>query len=378
MNGRERVEAAFSPRGTPQIPAVICYEDIFIRDHWSELTGCPWWYASSPHLQEQLAWRREAFAKVGQDWFWLQPFFTRAEREDLRIEVRPEGVFRVSRSRGTAERLQPPRVGGWSASDGPESVHPQWLPRSREEVDGLIPEPGALDIQAELASGKADLAHALLQEFSYLFPIYHLGSPLWSLYTLWGFEGLMMLIADRPDLVEYACQRRLGHALNEIRLAAALGARGIWIEECLLDMISPKSFASLNLPLLRRITAEIRNLGMRSIYYYCGNPAGKWEHIFSAGADALALEESKKGFQIEIEEVVERAQGRCVVLGNLDAIAVLEQGSEEVLRAEIERQIAAGRRNGSRFIMSTGSPVTPGTPVERVRRYCELVRELGS
>jgi len=46
------------------------------------------------------------------------------------------------------------------------------------------------------------------------------------------------------------------------------------------------------------------------------------------------------------------------------------------LRAEIARQITAGRRNGSRFIMSLGSPVTPGTPVVRVRRYCELVREL--
>jgi len=27
--------------------------------------------------------------------------------------------------------------------------------------------------------------------------------------------------------------------------------------------------------------------------------------------------------------------------------------------------------------MSIGSPVTPGTSVERVRLYCELVRELG-
>jgi uroporphyrinogen-III decarboxylase len=378
MTGHERIEAAFAPGGTPQTPAAICYEDIFIRDHWSELTRYPWWYAESPQMEEQLAWRREAFANIGQDWFRLPSFFSREEREDLRIEVRPEGVFRVSRSTGIAQRLQPPRVGGWRAVGGVESVHPQRLPQTREEVNALIPEAGELNVEAELAAGKADLAHALLQEFGQLFPICHVGSPLWLLYTIWGFEGLMTMIGDRPDLVEHACQRQLGHALNAVRWAAALGARGIWIEECLTDMISPKSFASLNLPLLQRITAEIRELGMKSIYYYCGNPAGKWELILSAGADALALEESKKGFRIEIEEVVERAGGRCAVLGNLDAIGVLEQGSDEALRTEIARQIAAGRRNGNRFIMSTGSPVTPGTPVERVRRYCELVRELGS
>jgi uroporphyrinogen-III decarboxylase len=69
--------------------------------------------------------------------------------------------------------------------------------------------------------------------------------------------------------------------------------------------------------------------------------------------------------------------GRCAVLGNLDAMELLEHGSEGALRAEIARQIAAGRRNGSRFVMSIGSPVTPDTPVERVRLYCDLVHELG-
>ena len=96
------------------------------------------------------------------------------------------------------------------------------------------------------------------------------------------------------------------------------------------------------------------------------------------GADALSLEESKKGFLIDIEDVVERVNGRCAVLGNLDAIELLERGSEEELGAEISRQVAAGRRNGSRFIMSLGSPVTPGTTVERVRLYCDLVHELGA
>ncbi len=56
---------------------------------------------------------------------------------------------------------------------------------------------------------------------------------------------------------------------------------------------------------------------------------------------------------------------------------MLQDGDEESLRAEIARQIAAGRRNGSRFVMSLGSPVTPGTPSSRVRLYCDLAHELG-
>ena len=75
MTGRQKIEAAFSPDGTPGIPAVICYERIYIRDHWSELTSCSWWYQQSPDIQQQMAWRREAMTKTGQDWFYLPSFY---------------------------------------------------------------------------------------------------------------------------------------------------------------------------------------------------------------------------------------------------------------------------------------------------------------
>ncbi|MGQ9555404.1 MAG: uroporphyrinogen decarboxylase family protein [Anaerolineae bacterium] len=378
MTGREKIEAAFSLEGTPEIPAVICYEGIYIRDHWSQLTDHPWWYAQSPDIEQQLAWRRDVITKTGQDWFYLPSWYERKRREDLRIEVRPEGVFRVSGSTGAAEKLEEPQVAGWNAEGEMESIHPEHLAETWEEIDALVPLPPVFDSEAAVADGRADLAKALLQEFGHLFPIYHVGSPLWLMYNLWGFEGMMVMIASRPELVSYACERQLVHTLNSVRWAAALGAAGIWIEECLTDMISPQTFATLNVPLLRCITDEIRSLGMKSIYYYCGDPAGKWEHLLSVGADALSLEESKKGFEIDIEDVVGRVEGRCTVLGNLDAINLLERGSESELRTEIARQIAAGRHNGSRFIMSIGSPVTPGTTVARVRRYCDLVHALGS
>jgi len=113
---------------------------------------------------------------------------------------------------------------------------------------------------------------------------------------------------------------------------------------------------------------------MRSVYYYCGDPNDRFDEILATGADALHFEEGKKGFTIDINDVARRVDGRHVVFGNLDAIGILEHGSEGMLRSAIRRQLDAGHRNGNRFVMSTGSPITPGTPVERVRRYTDLVR----
>jgi uroporphyrinogen-III decarboxylase len=201
-------------------------------------------------------------------------------------------------------------------------------------------------------------------------------SPLWRTYKLWGFEGMMTMIATEPDLVRHACERFVALELANIREAAEHGTAGIWIEECLTDMIGPRAYAELNMPYLKRLIEAIREAGMKSIYYYCGDPARNWDVILSMGMDALGMEESKKGFNTEIDDIVDRVAGRCVVLGNLDAFNVLQNGSDEQLRAAIQHQLDAGRRNGGRFIMSLGSPVTPATPVSRVRRYCDLVREL--
>ncbi len=377
MTGREKIEAAFSPEGSAAIPAVIPYEGIYIRDHWHELTDAPWWHLHSPHLDEQMSWRRDVIQKTGQDWFMLPKWYSRQQRNCLSIEVMPEGIFRVNAKTGKGILLEEPRLGGWSTSGQVESYRPAHLPQHIEEIEAAIPSPPSFEPEAMLRDGQAELAQALLGEFGReLYPIQAVDSPFWRCYRLWGFEGMMVMAGTDPELVKYACERYLALEIRAAQEAALLGARGIWVEECLTDMISPAAFRELALPHTRKLVEAIRSLGMKSIYYYCGDPNDRWEELLSTGADALALEEGKKRFRIDIEEVVARVRGRCTILGNLDAIGVLQDGSEEDLESEISRQLTAGRRNGGRFIMSLGSPVTPETPVGRVRLYCDLVREL--
>ena len=377
MTGREKIEAAFSLDGAPEFAAVICYEGIYIRDCWEQLTSCPWWYRHVPDLERQMQWRRDVVHRLGHDWYSIAPGLIRRERQSYNIEVRPDGVYRIDKETGRAQELRPPVVGGWRGpQDRPGPAPP--CPETCAQIDDLIGEPEALDASRWLAEGAGDFPAMMAGEFGErLFPFAHVNSPLWSSHGLWGFEKFMTQIADRPDLVAHACRRCLQHARRAVRQAALIGAAGIWIEECFTDMISPDAFARLNVPFLGELVEEIRGAGMKSIYYFCGNPAGKWDMLLDVEADALSLEEGKKGFRIDIEEVVQRVQGRCTVFGNLDAVGVLQNGSDEQLRAEIRRQIAAGRQNASRFVMSIGSPVTPGTPVERVRLYCEIVHELG-
>jgi hypothetical protein len=378
MDGLEKIKAAFSPEGSAEFAAVICYEGIYIRDHWRQLTHFPWWYPFSPNLDHAFAWRSQVLPAIGQDWFELPACRSRSYRETHTIVERDGRVFLEDTVLGQHSELFEPSVGGWELLQHGYSGHVDQIVQNESELDALIPRPAPIDRQAFQSEGYADLANQLLSNFgAVLYPTASISTPLWSCYWLWGFEGMMEMIARKPALVRYACDRFLQQQIESVHQAAALGAQGIWIEDCLTDMIHPRDFARLHLPDLHALVDEIRACGMDSIHYFCGNPAGKLEMILSSGVDALALEESKKGFEIDIARVAEAVNGRCALLGNLDAISLLSQASEADLQAELKRQAAAGRRNHSRFVFSTGSPVTPATSPQRVRLYCDLAHEIG-
>ena len=373
MNGREKIDAAFSMDGSPEIAAVICYEEIFIRDHWTQLTSCPWWYHYELDIDKQMIWRRDELTKTSQDWFILPTFYTKEQRKNLYIDVRNESAFLVDRCDGEERELKAPKVGGemiivseWDKTiQTPEDIDDYLLLSANENKSKMIP------------GDSNELAGKLIKEFGEeKHSLYHVSSPLWCCYQLWGFEGMMTRLITQPDLIKYACSRYLIENMEQVQLAKILGATVIWIEECFTDMISPEMFQTFNMPYIRPLIEEIRKTGLKSIYYYTGNPDKKMDKIIDCNADALAFEESKKGFFTDIVEIADIVKGRCVLLGNIDSIGVMQNGGTDELKAEIARQLNAAKKNKNRFIVSIGSPVTPSTPVEKVHLYGELVHEL--
>jgi hypothetical protein len=375
MTGRERMEAAFSPNGTTETPAVLsCYEDIFQTDHWDGLTRCPWWYEIDPHVGRQMLWRREAIRTTGEDWFRLPFCAPREEREGERILEQGGKVFWTDMASGEKQELRQPPPGGWPQQG---YATPRSLPETPEAVDRAIPIPDEDDLTYVRTEGRDALACSLLAEFGgTLLPNHRTQSPLLFCADLWGFEDMMVNIVTRPDLVKHACERYLVLVQRRVRRASLLGAEAVWVVDGLSDMISAPDFQALGLPYLQVVIEEIGRLSMRSVYYFTGDPAGKLDLILSLGADAVAFEEPKKGFDIDIVEVARTVRGRCTLFGNLDAVGVLQDGTDEQLRNEVKSQLAAAPLNEGRFVMSIGSPVTPGTSVARARLFCDLVHEL--
>ena len=187
------------------------------------------------------------------------------------------------------------------------------------------------------------------------------------------------MLIEQPDLMEHLCRRILERNIETIRRFAAAGGDAIYLDDATAtcDMISVDHYERFSLPHLREMVREVHRLGHRAILIYFGGVSDRLEQIASTGADALLVEASMKGYVNDIDAIAETLGGRMTLFGNMDPYGVLERASEEGLAAEIARQVAAGRKARG-FLISPASPITPGTPLSRVRKYLELGRELGT
>ena len=377
MTGRNKILAALSERGSASAPVVLCYPEIFMRECWERVTAVPWWGMLSQDIEVAIQVHRDLLAVTGEDRVRIWMSSPRSDRLRFRIEgVDGHRARKIDTQTGQVEELFRPPPGGFvSAYD--QLLNENKVFTSREEIDAVLPLPPEETSESLAADGRLDKPQRMLAEFgAEKMPWTQFPSPITPLLHIWGFEGLMVACMERPDLVEYACQRVVLCNRRRIAIWKAAGVELIWLEEGYSDQISPRLYERLLLPAIQETTADLRRAGLKSIHYYAGNPNDRLELLISGGADALSLECSRKGFSIDIEDVARQVAGRMAILGNLDEIHVLGRGPVSAIWAEVRRQLEAGRVNGGRFLMGIAGPITPGTPLEHVRAVAEAVHDL--
>ena len=188
-----------------------------------------------------------------------------------------------------------------------------------------------------------------------------------------GYQGAMLAMHDRPEVLGYFIERVTGQWLGLIRDAAV---EGFWFDEYYTDVISPRHYDEYvwrpNVALAEALQAG----GKLSMYYFCGDIMSRLERVLTLEVNAIACEESKKRFRVDIAEVQAVVGSRKALVGNMDGLQLLPRGSPGQIQAEVRRQLAAAAREGG-FVMGAGSPIAPDTPLGNMRTFLDTTRELG-
>jgi len=196
-------------------------------------------------------------------------------------------------------------------------------------------------------------------------------------YTL-GFETSMVMMKENSDTFIYLMDRLYEDSLPHYERVAAYGYDAILIAEswASVDIISPRQYEEFAFPYQKAAIDAAHEQGLKAILYSTGSLIPILPKMRELGADALTVEEGRKGDPIDIAKVREIVGSEQCIFGNFDAENVLLHGKKEDIEREVVRQINSAGRDGA-FIMGTGSPICDGADPEQIDALIQLTRKHG-
>lgn len=360
LTSKERMQCALRGEPVDVLPAAPAYLSLFLADFrrtfYEDLVRRRLRGRSSYHIDhdEDTHFRAQALVhsygifKARPDILEIQQGPSRAwsERTDV---VCADGTL-LYEDRLTGQRI-PLRPAGHITDLWDISAEL----RDEADVDARLPVISAEDL---LADGSFDLPRRLVEECGdeYLVTTI-LDTPFSNAYDLLGFQGLMLTQHDRPALLHHLLRRELAQSREVMAAWSATGAHAVYVEEVFTgaDLISPRSYERFVFAYNQPYFRHMRTLGLLPIHYVCGDVIPRLDRICELDIAAVAVEESKKSFTVDIDEVVRRVDGRAAVLGNVDAVRFGLQAGLDEMEAEVRRQARSGLRARG-FVVSTGSP----------------------
>jgi uroporphyrinogen decarboxylase-like protein len=390
MNGKERVFAALRRQPSDVVPVTPCFPNIFLRQpEWAAYTkayrariGKDAEYRVRPEEDNQIILESklkslEAWQEMP-DWIGVTRSPTREIQERSVIRERDGDLFLFDTDKQTELNLSN-LVRGDSNELMQERTDDLSAMRelSHDEIDERVPIISCNDL---LRSGAFLVPKMMMDRFRNDYFMHAvISTPYTSAKYVTGLVKMMYMLREEKAELHYIVDRCYQAALELTKAWAALGVYGIYFQETLsaADFIAPQDYDEFVYPTTKELVKECKALGMHAMLYMAGNSVPRVPQLAEMGLDALAVEESRKNFKVNIAQVRAQAGDGLALFGNIDAYGIMEVGSDEVLDAEISRQIREGSTRDGAFLMSTGSPITPDTSSARVKRFIQRTREFG-
>ncbi len=182
-----------------------------------------------------------------------------------------------------------------------------------------------------------------------------------------GLNTLMLDFHDDPAFVARLFDFVVAMEIEFARAQVAAGADLIGIGDAAASLIGPRLYEAFVLPFEKRLVAEIQAMGARVRLHICGNTRKILRGMGSLGADL-----------VDLDFLSPMAEGRAAmgpgqtVLGNLDPVRVLRDGTPELVHEQLG---ACFRDAGPRYIVGAGCEVPRGTPDANLRALAQYAHE---
>jgi uroporphyrinogen-III decarboxylase len=366
MNSYGLLTAAIEGRSPLHIPVVLPYFHLYLEHKVHELTGLTWAHRIYGTPGERAEFFRLARAYFELDWISVGGMISALQNINKMLGVVDGSSVIIDKKTGETTPVSPQKP--------PEQPIGTRIISNSDEIGNL---PEILSPEAIVASGVLDHVRLLAREFGTdFFGVGNVNMPCTQNYFYLGIYDMMIALKLEPELVHALVGYSLKMIKNLLRAMKQVGVSCVWLEDCYVagDLISRKDYEIFFHDPNMEIIEEAKRIGLYTVYYLTGDVMSRIPHILEMQPDCLGFEESKKTFVVDVVKVRKAVGNNMCLLGNVDSFQEIERGDEKVWERSVLHQMQAASPYG-KFILSSGSPITPDTPKEKVRHFVRFARD---
>jgi MtaA/CmuA family methyltransferase len=182
-----------------------------------------------------------------------------------------------------------------------------------------------------------------------------------------GINNLMMDFGDAPDFVtrlfEFANQMELEFALFQMEMGADL----IGVGDAAASLVGPRIYNEFVLPYEKKLLGALHARGIKTRLHICGNTSKILPGMGELHCSMVDLD-----YPAPVSEGRAKMGPGQVILGNIDPVRVLRNGTPESVYAAIGE---CHRQAGERYIVGAGCEVPRDTSAENVHAMIRYARE---
>jgi uroporphyrinogen decarboxylase len=197
-------------------------------------------------------------------------------------------------------------------------------------------------------------------------------------WRLMGMENYMLHLYRAPRVIHGVAEMVTAYNLKQLEMLAAAGLDVLVVEDDIANthtlLISPAHFREFVEPYNRRLVERAHALGLKVVRHSDGNLWPIMEDLAAAGYDGLNPLEPQAGMDLAR---VKAAWGhRFCLLGNIDCLHLLCEGTPEEVDEAVARAIQAAAPGGGYIVCSSNS-LHPGVNPENCIAMFQATKTYG-
>ncbi len=181
-----------------------------------------------------------------------------------------------------------------------------------------------------------------------------------------GINNLMLDFYDAPafvrDLFEFVLETAIGFARAQVDAGVDL----IGVGDAAASLVGPQIYDEFVWPYEKRLVEALHGMGTKVRLHICGNIGRILEPVGRLGCDIVDLD-----FMVPVAHAREAMGPDQVLLGNINPVAVLRNGTPEMVTAALAQ---SHREAGPRYIVSAGCEVPRDTPLPNLLAMRDYAR----